>query len=77
MSNGESPLVVLTPPGWAAVASERLAQAFPSLRVHTPQIQSLLLPLFRKAVDGALERAYQGLITEMENPPHEDPSPRS
>ena len=68
MSDAPPPFIVLTPPGWAAVASERLAQAFPALEPHTPQIQSILTPLFRKAVDGAIDRAYQGILTDMEKP---------
>ncbi len=73
-------LIVLTPPGWAAVASERLAVAFPGLGPHTPHVQAILRPLFRQAIDVALEHAYQGLLTPEPNPEqprHEDPPSRS
>lgn len=55
-------ILTLTPPGWAALASVRLSERFSGLKRFDPEVQAILRPLFRKAVDAALEHAYQGLV---------------
>lgn len=61
-------LIALTPPGWAHVATTHLTEQFPELAGYDLEIQALLLPLFRKAVDTALEHAYQGLLFPKDHP---------
>ena len=55
-------LIAMTPLGWAAVASLRLSELFPDLVHKDPEVQAILRPIFRKAMDLAIEHAYQGLI---------------
>lgn len=62
MSGEPKEFLTLTPLGWAAVASTRLAERFPGLKRFDPEVQTVLRPLFRKAIDAALEQAYQGLM---------------
>lgn len=63
--------IALTPPGWAVVATAQLIEQFPELAGYDLEIQVLLLPLFRKAVDIAIEKAY----TDILHPPPSTESP--
>jgi len=54
--------IALTPVGWAALASIHLGEKFPDLKRLDPEVQEVLRPLFRKAVDSAIEHAYHGLL---------------
>ena len=47
-------LITLTPLGWAALGSTRLAETFPELARYDPEVQAILRPLFRAAVGNAL-----------------------
>ena len=60
MSTGE--VIAMTPLGWAAVASLHLSESFPDLTHKDSEVQAILRPLFRKAMDLAIEHAHQGLI---------------
>lgn len=66
--------ISLTPPGWAAVATEHLIKAFPELVPYIPQVRAMFIPLFRKAVDNALEHAYQGLLPPQPDQKKENPT---
>ena len=60
--------ITLTPLGWAALASIHLGERFPDLKRYDPEVQEVLRPLFRKAIDSALDHAYQGLLPASTTP---------